>query len=80
MDITTGNCPYTQDRLYKAIESMHAIRMQQDCLIELDRLNTPDKETFLDDLATAVAAAAMAYERLKGGKIGYCQDMRSGIR
>ena len=66
-----SNCPYTQDRLFHAIETLTAIRVNQDCAIELDRLNTPDKCEILDDLASAVAHATQAYERLTTSHIGY---------
>jgi hypothetical protein len=61
-----GNLPYTQDRIFHAIESMRSVRENQDCLVELDRLDTIKKHEIFDDLASAIAYAGQAYEKLKG--------------
>ena len=63
------NCPYTQDRVFHAIEAMQSVRDNQDCLIELDRLNTPVKHEIFDDLASAIAHASQAYERIKSARV-----------
>lgn len=60
------NCPYTADRIYSAIMSLRAIRENQDCLIELDRLDSLVSHDLQDDIASAIAYAAQAYEKLKG--------------
>jgi hypothetical protein len=73
----SDNCPYTQSRIYEALTILQAIRENQDCALELDRLNTPDCHEILDDTASAIAYAAQAYEKLKGAKIGYGQTVHS---
>lgn len=60
-----SNCPYTQDRVYQAIQSLQAVRENQDCLVELDRMSSPAKHDFFDDLASAIAYASQAYEKIK---------------
>ena len=79
MSMPTGNCPDTQSMLFHALETMQAIRVRQDCTLELDRLNSEEKHAFLDELATAIACTAMAYEKLKGGKIGYSQGLHPDL-
>lgn len=72
-----NNCPYVQERLYHAIEILQAIRVNMDCAIELDRLNSLDKHECLDEIAAAIASVSQAYELLKGVTIGYGQGLHS---